>query len=104
VLRNLWEEDGIQTSALSRGTPYDCATMTGVLDRLESRGLVRRERSSKDRRAVRIYLTPAGKALEEPLMRAVAQLNERAMAGLSPSEREELVRMLDHVGGNLDAW
>src|SRR5947208_14154548 len=77
VLRCLWARDGLLTTALAAESGSDGATLTGVLDRLEGRGLLRRERCTDDRRAVRIFLTPAGRALERPLLHVVADVNRR---------------------------
>jgi DNA-binding MarR family transcriptional regulator len=103
VLRRLWDGDGMPTSTLAGEVGSDGATLTGVLDRLETRGLIRRERCQEDRRAVRIYLTPAGWELEEPLLDLVARVNSQALEVLSEQEREELVRLLDRIGGSLGA-
>lgn len=103
VLRRLWDGDGIAISTLTAGINSDGGTMTGVLDRMEARGLVRRERSTEDRRAVRVFLTEAGSALKEPLHAVVANLEEHALSGLSEVERLELVRLLQRVGENVGA-
>src|SRR3954470_363455 len=68
VLRRLWEGDGIPTSSITRDVCSDGGTITGLLDRLETKGLIRRERCREDRRTVRVYLTEAGRGLEAPLM------------------------------------
>ena len=103
VLRCLWREDAVPISRIASEAAVDGATLTGVLDRLEGRGLIRRERSREDRRAVRIYLTPAGKELEAPLHATAEAVNELALEGLRPEERQELVRLLDRVARNLNA-
>lgn len=102
VLRRLWKGDGISTSVLTQEAGSDGGTVTGILDRLEVRGLIRRERSSQDRRAVQIWLTPEGRALEEPLMKVVAAIGQQAMQGLSAEEKACLLRALEKVGSNLD--
>ena len=61
VLNALSEEDQISSVQLGQRVQFDSATMTGVLDRLEQSGLVRRIADIQDRRAVRISLTSAGK-------------------------------------------
>ena len=63
--------------------------------------LIRRERSAADRRAVRVFLTPAGRALEQPLTRILSAINELALEGFSPDERTQLVDALRRVGENL---
>src|SRR5690242_14470156 len=103
VLRRLWAGDGMLVSTLANEICCHVANATGILDRLEAKGLIRRERSLEDRRAVRIHLTGAGRALEEPLTQIVATLNGHALEGLDGHERAELFRMLERVGGNLGA-
>jgi len=101
VLWSLWQEDGVLTSKLIEGTNLDGGTITGVIDRLEAKGLVRRERDDEDRRVVRVFLTAAGSKLETPLRRIVAEVEDRALDGLTAAEVQRLNRMLDRVGENL---
>jgi DNA-binding MarR family transcriptional regulator len=101
VLRRLWSGDGINAQTLAREAQLDAATMTGVLDRLESKGLLRREKDRIDRRAVSIVLTAAGRDLETPLLQARLKNNEIALVGLSKIEREQLLGLLERVERNL---
>jgi DNA-binding MarR family transcriptional regulator len=103
VLRRLWQGDGILISLLTRDICSDGGTITGLLDRLETKGLIRRERSAEDRRAWRVFLTPAGRDLEKPLMGILSCINEHALEGFSAEERAALLRALERVGGNLGA-
>ena len=64
VLRVLWEQDGIPLLVLSEETLISGPSLVGVVDRLERADLVSRCRSSRDRRRVRVVLTPRGRALE----------------------------------------
>src|SRR5438045_825672 len=91
VLHRLWEGDGILTSALTRDICSDGGTITGLLDRLEAKGLIRRERSVEDRRAVQVFLTPAGRALQTPLMQILTALNEQALGGIQAEDRSRLL-------------
>ena|SRR6266567_4020223 len=101
VLRRLWEGDGILTSTLTRDICSDGGTITGLLDRLEAKALIRRARSAEDRRAVRVFLTPAGRELERPLSEILSAINEQALEGFSPDDRRQLVDALQRVGENL---
>lgn len=101
VLRRLWQGDGILTTTLTKDVCSDGGTITGLLDRLEAKGLTRRERGTKDRRAVQVYLTPAGRDLEIPLMGVVRAINRHALAGFTAEEQAILQRALERIGENL---
>ena len=64
VLLVLWEEDGASVRTLCERLYLDSGTLTPLLSRLESAGLVRRARSASDARVVDIHLTAAGKKLK----------------------------------------
>ncbi|MGE3153262.1 MAG: MarR family winged helix-turn-helix transcriptional regulator [Nitrospiraceae bacterium] len=63
VIATLGDTDGLTCSGLSQATLVTKGTLTGVLDRLAAKGLIRRDPDSQDRRAVRIRLTEKGDAL-----------------------------------------
>jgi DNA-binding MarR family transcriptional regulator len=60
----LWEGDGIVVSELGQRLMLDSGTLTPLLKRLETAGLVQRLRDSADERRVLLRLTPAGRALK----------------------------------------
>ena len=60
----LWEEDGLSVGELGERLFLDSGTLTPLLKRLESAGLVSRLRAVDDERRVKITLTPAGRALK----------------------------------------
>ena len=64
--------------------------MTLVIDNLEKRGLVRRERSKEDRRYFTVHLTEAGKKLISEFFPAHAERIAAEMSVLTPSEQEQL--------------
>jgi DNA-binding MarR family transcriptional regulator len=103
VLKRLWEGDGILISVLTKDAGSDGGTVTGVLDRLESKALIRRERHEEDRRAVRIWLTDEGHALKAPVMEIIADINKKALSGLDKGQKKQLLETLTQVGENLDA-
>ena len=63
VMSVLWAEDGQTVGAIGRQVLLESSTLTPLLKRLESQGLVERSRDAKDERQVRIALTEAGRAL-----------------------------------------
>lgn len=101
VLCCLWEEDGLATSTIGERLQQVGGTLTGVLDRMEERGLIRRERDTRDRRIWRIWLTEAGKQLAEVLPPIAMEIREQAMAGMAASERELLSTLIDQAIANL---
>src|SRR6267143_6393446 len=65
VMLVLWERDGLPVRDIGERLFLDSGTLTPLLKRLETAGLVRRTRSTDDERQVLIDLTPQGQALRE---------------------------------------
>ena len=63
VMLVLWEADGTTVTALGECLYLDSATLTPLLKRLQTMGLLRRDRAADDQRQVRVTLTPAGRDL-----------------------------------------
>ncbi len=101
VLCCLWEEDGLATCSIGEKLQQVGGTITGVLDRMEERGLIRRERDVRDRRIWRIWLTEAGKKLQEVLPPIALEIREQAMNGIPMAEREQFSRLVDQAIANL---
>lgn len=71
--------------------------VTGILDRLEAKGLVRRARSSRDRRVWLCSITDEGRRLLGEMQRPVRKANVDAVRGASESELEALTAVLDRI-------
>lgn len=101
VLIILCEEDGILLSELGRRVSRDGPTITGVIDRMEKKMLVKRKRDSRDRRVVKVILTPKGKGMEEQLSLTKKQILEKITKNLSARELTlldtVLVKMMKNV-------
>ncbi len=69
--------------------------MTGLLDRLESQGLVRRERATEDRRVVQVVIAPQGLRRLKQLDAPVLELHRQQFGHLSRTELETLNRLLE---------
>ncbi|GHA16606.1 hypothetical protein GCM10007989_09580 [Devosia pacifica] len=65
VLLVLWEQDGLSIKMLGERLILDSGTITPLVKRMETRGLMRRERDHEDERVVRVYLTEEGRALRQ---------------------------------------
>lgn len=68
--------------------------ITNRIDRLEQRGLVERAAVPGDRRKVIVRLTDAGRDLVDRVVAPHMEVEEEILAGLSPRQRDELVRLL----------
>lgn len=83
------EQPGIDQAGLAAAISFDRATIGGVIERLEQKGLVRREVSEQDRRARQLHLTPAGKRLLAASRPLVEALQADILAPLSRTERAQ---------------
>ena len=72
VLRVLWDLEDTAFGELARLTLIPAPSLVGVVDRLEAAGFVKRERSSSDRRQVRVQATAKGRELIEKILPRVA--------------------------------
>ena len=99
VLQVLWERDGLSGAEIGARLVLDSATITGVLDRLETLGLIRRTADSGDRRVNRIRLTAAGRERREPLQAVMDGLNAEIAGGFG-AEAETLWRLLRQLASH----
>ena len=97
VLCCLWEEDGLSTSGIADKLKQLGATLTGVVDRMEERHLVYRERDRQDRRIVRIWLSEEGKQLMHTLPSIGAETIHKATQGIPSHEQEALLKLLEQI-------
>jgi DNA-binding MarR family transcriptional regulator len=91
------QSDGLCTLAVAGRMIEQAPGITRLLDRLEAKGLVARERSTEDRRQVRVRISAAGLKLLARLEQPVGDLDRAAMAGLSRESQEQLAALLDGV-------
>jgi len=81
-------------SEVSRSLLFTSGGLTPVLDRLERRGLVRREPDEADRRKLKVRLTPEGMALHAKALDSHVEVSKKLMAALSPDQLEQLNDLL----------
>lgn len=81
------KEPGIDQASLAATIGFDRATIGGVIDRLEHKGLLRRVVSAHDRRARQLHLTRDGEKLLACSRPVVETLQSDILASLSPSEQ-----------------
>ncbi|GAA0782133.1 MarR family transcriptional regulator [Castellaniella ginsengisoli] len=92
---------GIDTPAeLARTLDVDTGATTRMLDRLESKGFVRRERVPEDRRVVKIVPTDAGRAVAAQVLPAIAETLNIHLNGFSEDEIHLLIALLKRMIAN----
>jgi DNA-binding MarR family transcriptional regulator len=99
VLHLMEPDRPLPMGRLAETLSCDASNVTGLIDRLESRGLVQRQPSTEDRRVKVLHLTPAGARLRAQLLR---QMTGRCLplSRLSVDERRTLVRLLETLVGD----
>ena len=97
VLKNLADGAVATAADLSRILHYDTGSMTRMLDRLEEKSFLRRERGKEDRRVVYLRMTPSGRALLPRLRAAGARVLSRHLAGFTTDEIDTLKRYLGRM-------
>jgi DNA-binding MarR family transcriptional regulator len=97
ALRALSEFPDIDQTALSRIIAYDRATIGGLVERLEDKGLVRRAVDKTDRRSRTLRLTAAGRAMFLRMRPMLERVSERMLARLTPDERATFIDLLERV-------
>jgi DNA-binding MarR family transcriptional regulator len=95
------QQPGIDQASLAATISFDRATIGGVIDRLERKGLVQRRVSAQDRRARLLHLTPAGRQLLLASRPVVEALQDEILAPLTRAERAAFLA-LAHKALGLD--
>jgi DNA-binding MarR family transcriptional regulator len=93
----------LSPTQLFRGLMISSAGITSRLDRLEKRGLVRRERHPNDRRGVLVELTDEGRRVLDEAVRANTDAERELVATLDPGEARELAALLKKMLAGLEA-
>ncbi|MBP2400998.1 MarR family winged helix-turn-helix transcriptional regulator [Streptomyces syringium] len=97
----LWEHGPQPVKAIGERLRLDFGTLSPLLKRLESAGLLRRERSAEDERSVTVRLTEEGEALRERALSVPRRIAEAA--GMPLDDIITLRGLLERLTDNLDA-
>ena len=91
------EHNLLTTGSVARHIHLSPSTVIGILDRLESKGLVQRERDKMDRRLVYVSLTESGKTLAANAPSPLQDRLEEALSKLPDDEQETIAKSLERV-------
>ena len=95
VMVALWEHEPLSVREISSLLQLEPPTVSPVLKRLQSAGLIERHRDASDERSVRLTLTPQGRALRDKAVKIPLQIVDRL--GMSVPDLEALRSTLTHL-------
>jgi len=76
VLKCIWEYELHNPKEIAEMLMVENSTISGILERMEAKGLINRQIDDNDRRYIHIYLTERGHALEQPVNEVVDRVNQ----------------------------
>lgn len=101
LLKCLWTEDMQTPSQLAQTLRLDASSITGILDRLEKKGLIERVFSRQDRRSVQVHLLESGAALQKPIETIIRDANADVLAGIGEEDYKRLLSLLELMEANV---
>ena len=101
VLRALWDQEGLTQSELAHRLHRSAATITNMLKRMQKAGFVERRHDAADERVSHVYLTDAGREIQERVRRVWQEIEEQSFAGFAGQERDRLQGYLARIRDNL---
>lgn len=94
--------DGLSQVALAAKVEASQMTMSDIIDRLESEGLVRRESDPADKRAKLVWITQAARPVVEEMRSIATEVYAAALAGIAPEDLDGLTNSLQQIVTNLE--
>jgi DNA-binding MarR family transcriptional regulator len=101
VLLSLQEQEGLNQSKLGEKTSKDRHNITRILKQLDKRGYIEKRPDKKDKRALSIYLAPAGHSIIRELKCVVLKHRNRVCNGFSKDDLLKIRNYLHHIVNNL---
>jgi DNA-binding MarR family transcriptional regulator len=102
LMRTLASEGPMITKALGARFKVPVSTMTGLVDRMEQKGLLRRVAGRRDRRSIELELTPAGALSLREHSRNIEAVAAGMLEALSARDQEALIAILRRVRERLE--
>ena len=98
VLLVLWEKDGITVGEICKKLMLDSGTLSPLLKKMKTLGYIEKQHSTEDERAVLIYLTEQGKALQEKAKDIPFKVGQ--CVKLAPEKAKQLYSLLYEILGS----
>lgn len=103
VLRAVGRQDCCPMSGLADAICLSLSSATGLIDRLVSKKLVKRDRSNEDRRVVQVELTDQGRELNEEAMAGPVEFARGLLKGLHAEEQDSLLSLFRKISERIKA-
>ncbi|MBN1825604.1 MAG: MarR family transcriptional regulator [Candidatus Eisenbacteria bacterium] len=102
VLAQIAGEEGIPLTRIGENLLVTGGNITGIVDRLEKGGLVKRKRDKEDRRIIRAFFTAKGKKLYQQATPSYDRFLKMSFGDLTPGDHVKLQKVLDQLRKKLD--
>ncbi len=86
--------DGIEMSELARKLGLDNSTVTRLIVRLEKKGLVGREKSRRDKRAIKVFLKNKGLVIQQDIEKKIESIGEKIQIEIDDEKKESVLEHL----------
>lgn len=104
IMYQLWNEDNITISELSKRTQLANTSLTTMLERLEAQGQILRCRNDKNRREIRIQLTEHARSLQENTLEILTAMHSINFNGFTLEEEKQMYDFLNRMKINLETY
>ncbi len=97
LLMNLYRRPGLSQHELARRLLVGRSNITMLLPQLEKQGVLTREGDAKDKRVMRLALTPSGEALLMAALKTYSALIDKVMSQSTPEECDQVGRVMNRI-------
>lgn len=104
LMHQLWKEDDIIISELGKRASLANTTLTAMLERLESKGLVKRVVKVSNRREIRVCLTDKAKLMRMGNEEVLSRMHSINFAGFTEAEEAQMYQFLERMKKNLEEY
>lgn len=98
VLSCLWTHGPSTPKEIAQKLRLENSTVSGVLDRMQKRGLIDRIVDPNDRRSVQVVATETGMEMKDEVLRTVDELNAQILGGFTQDQKDNLIDCLYVIG------
>lgn len=104
ILAVLWTHDDVSHRELAHLTSIEVSTLSRISKTVQRQGLIRRKRTEKDQRTVRVTLTDKGRELAQAIIPSAIKSQNEMFSDLSDSDVKTLIGLLHKVVANLNRY